>query len=182
MLVRIAPICLAAALVILANGCVCTQPSLCGDAAVPESCGVAGCGSCAGASAACGSRYLADCATRALTCGSGCGEVYWGEWANDPPACKDPCDDCGNWTGEAYGAPHCKPLQGIRHLWGYRYAPAGCDVAYDSYPTDTTEFIEVEETEQQLVPPKPEPEPTPAKNASTGRRVRHATFNRPVHW
>ena len=26
-----------------------------------------------------------------LTCGAGCGEVYWGEWRSDPPK---PCDDC----------------------------------------------------------------------------------------
>lgn len=28
-----------------------------------------------------------------LTCSTGCAEVYWDEWYNDPPADHDPCDD-----------------------------------------------------------------------------------------
>jgi hypothetical protein len=32
-------------------------------------------------------------------CGSGCGEVYWSEWHNDPPDCLDPCNRCGNYVG-----------------------------------------------------------------------------------
>ncbi|MEQ8848492.1 hypothetical protein [Botrimarina sp.] len=32
-------------------------------------------------------------------CGGCDGELYWSEWHNDPPACHDPCDDCGNWVG-----------------------------------------------------------------------------------
>jgi hypothetical protein len=39
-------------------------------------------------------------------CGcTGCGELYWSEWFNDPPALCDPCDACGNYTG--YGCGHC---------------------------------------------------------------------------
>lgn len=31
---------------------------------------------------------------------TGCdSELYWSEWFNDPPACCDPCDDHGYWTG-----------------------------------------------------------------------------------
>jgi hypothetical protein len=33
----------------------------------------------------------------------GCGERYWGEWINDPPACHDPCDCHGNFV------PHGPP-------------------------------------------------------------------------
>ena len=29
-----------------------------------------------------------------------CGEFYWSEWFNDPPACCDPCNKCGNFVGE----------------------------------------------------------------------------------
>jgi len=172
---RIAPACAAAALLMLANGCCCTQPYLCGDAAVCDS---AGCDS-SGCTVGCAPKGpLGGCVNRALTCGSGCGEVYWGEWANDPPACSDPCDDYGNWTGEAYYAPRCNPLQGLRHLWGYRYAPAGCDVACDSYATP--EFLPAEEgTEQQLVPPKPEAEAA-AKRTLAGRRVRQAIYSQPA--
>lgn len=32
-------------------------------------------------------------------CGGGCGEVYCGDWASDPPDCCDPCDRLGNYTG-----------------------------------------------------------------------------------
>ncbi len=54
-------------------------------------------------------------------CGcSGCdGELYWSEWHNDPPYCKDPCDCYGNFTGPGaaacshgqcnVGAPHSMP-------------------------------------------------------------------------
>lgn len=34
-----------------------------------------------------------------MTCASGCGEIYWGEWINYPPDPCDPCDNCGNWVG-----------------------------------------------------------------------------------
>ncbi len=33
-----------------------------------------------------------------LACGSGCGDVYWGEWVFNPPECGGPCDD-GCWAG-----------------------------------------------------------------------------------
>ncbi len=35
-----------------------------------------------------------------LSCSGGCGETYYHDWISDPPCC-DPCDGCGNWTGEA---------------------------------------------------------------------------------
>jgi hypothetical protein len=60
-----------------------------------------------------GSRPILD-----ALCGcSACGELYWNEWYNDPPACREPCDACGNYTGAGggyYGAPH----QGHSHYAG----------------------------------------------------------------
>lgn len=41
-----------------------------------------------------------------LTCGKGCGEVYWGEWISDPPDRCDPCDDC---HGQFVGQRGCCP-------------------------------------------------------------------------
>jgi len=36
--------------------------------------------------------------------GPSCGERYWGDFYTDPPACHDPCDSCGNYTGRSsYG-------------------------------------------------------------------------------
>ena len=34
-----------------------------------------------------------------LTCGSGCGDVYYDEWYSHPPDCQDPCDSCNQWVG-----------------------------------------------------------------------------------
>lgn len=35
--------------------------------------------------------------------GQGCGEIYRGDYASDPPACCDPCDGYGNWIGPGSG-------------------------------------------------------------------------------
>lgn len=60
-----------------------------------------------------------------LTCGSGCGEVYWDEHINEPPTC-DPCGCDNQWHG---GCGHCKPWYArLRDLWGYPYVAANsCD-------------------------------------------------------
>lgn len=42
---------------------------------------------------------------KGLVCGSGCGEVYVGEWTSTPPDCADPC--CG--TDFVGGATPCRP-------------------------------------------------------------------------
>jgi len=55
-----------------------------------------------------------------FTCGTGCGEVYWGEWTSDPPQDPDPCYDCGNRAGpRPFRSMYF--LQGWRNMWGYRY-------------------------------------------------------------
>ena len=47
----------------------------------------------------------------ALSCGSGCGEVYLDEWYNCPPNPCDPCESIGG----------CRPMLGaLRNLFGYR--------------------------------------------------------------
>lgn len=89
-------------------GCGC-EPS-CGVGGCGATCGV-GCGNCPVAETlAFGVRSIGSEFRRLLSplgmccpCGSGCGgcdgEAYWSEWHNDPPACCDPCDQCGNWVG-----------------------------------------------------------------------------------
>ncbi len=32
--------------------------------------------------------------------GGGCGKFYWNEWFCDPPCCYDPCNCCGDYTGQ----------------------------------------------------------------------------------
>ena len=46
-----------------------------------------------------------------MLCGcTGCGELYWNEWHNDPPSVCEPCDRCGNYIGPGsagyYRAPY----------------------------------------------------------------------------
>lgn len=66
-----------------------------------------GCGSCA---------HISHLPNR-LACGTGCGEIYWDEWLSDPPACEDPCDDCGNYVG-----PRGKSFSPLAwcNFWGLR--------------------------------------------------------------
>jgi len=62
---------------------------------------------CDGCDVACGPcgfhggplRWLYRLLTRNCYWGRSCGELYWGDWWNDPPDCCDPCDRCGNFTG-----------------------------------------------------------------------------------
>jgi hypothetical protein len=39
------------------------------------------------------------CYQRRHWMGPECGEFYWSEWFNDPPACCDPCNGCGKFVG-----------------------------------------------------------------------------------
>jgi len=99
----------------------------CGDVAFPSTCGSCGTGGCGGISG----LFLPLMSTK-LACGSGCGGVYWGEWMNDPPACCDPCTDCGCWV-----EPRCCGHQGLLsrcwdrihqalHVGMYGYRPGDC--------------------------------------------------------
>ncbi len=80
--------------------------------------------SCAPACGPCGGLFAPF--RSLLSCGSGCGELYVDEWLSDPPACCDPCDDCGTHTGPS-GC--CRWLNYPLHrgnFWGTRLADAGC--------------------------------------------------------
>jgi hypothetical protein len=71
-----------------------------------------------------GCGHVAHLPNRLACGGNGCGEVYWDEWLSDPPACEDPCDDCGNYVG-----PRSKLRAPFAwcNLWGVRNNPCGCD-------------------------------------------------------
>lgn len=68
--------------------------------------GQCGCQSgCGGCDSACGGGLMG------ALCGcTGCGELYWNEWHNDPPTVCEPCDRCGNYKGPGgsgyYRAPY----------------------------------------------------------------------------
>jgi hypothetical protein len=104
-----------------------------------------------------------------LTCGSGCGELYWDEWLSDPPDACDPCDNCGNWIGPQLPGPSCfhRFLAGSCSLWGYRWMGQGCD-AFPGEPTvdlfgDEGIVIEnesvVEGQPVEAIPPKAKADP-----------------------
>jgi hypothetical protein len=61
----------------------------------------------------------------------GCGELYWSEWHNDPPALCEPCDCLGNYTGcgaaGCYRAPYRRPDELVSA--GRQSAPPALEVA-----------------------------------------------------
>lgn len=83
--------------------CSCTAPAgpIEGCAAPAEAC--EGCAAPVASCESCSTPVFSLCRPRLLQALFGCtgcdGEYYWSEWFSDPPACHDPCDDCGNWTG-----------------------------------------------------------------------------------
>ncbi|MEM7782728.1 MAG: hypothetical protein AAF623_05185 [Planctomycetota bacterium] len=139
-------ICLIAICSILSLGC-------CGPMMVGPGCGISNCYDCDGATV--GQRTIPHSPLdslrqlrRSITCGSGCGETYVGEWISTPPDCSDPC--CGSqWVG---GTSKCRPFcwepgmfagSIFGSLVGQRYCdraqssqPCGCDecssYGYDS--------------------------------------------------
>ena len=183
MLKRLACSVVLMAIGLFASGCCLTQHGVCDAGAGCDSCGVAEYGTCGECEPGlCHHPWLWGRAKSALTCGAGCGEVYTGEWTSDPPSCGGPCDTCGEVSCGGCGG--CwNPLRGLAHLWGYRYAPAGCAHGYyddgcdscsDGYETMAPEEI-MDETvvpdkaEEKLPTPKPDAEPETAKQASIKR-------------
>ena len=74
---------------------------------------------------------------------NGCGELYWNEWFNDPPACSEPCDCYGN-----YISPHDT---------GYYQAPYLHASAYAEHAPTELPPLEVAPLEPAAQPATPEP-------------------------
>lgn len=94
------------------GGCDDCCDTCCGDTC--DACACGDCGRCSGNS--CGCQCNRGCFGKLChkLCGcAGCGEFYWWEWRNDPPACCEPCDCHGNYTGGGevgyYRAPYPVP-------------------------------------------------------------------------
>jgi len=113
-------------------------------------------------------------------CGSQCGEVYRNEWFSDPPACCDPCDHCGNYTGgghhhgpsygpgEYYG-PDQGPHYGHGMSQGDEYAPS------DMPPPRSGRSRAPSSVAPPSGPPKPEPKSViPPQRSTQKRRSRTA--------
>lgn len=110
------------------------------------------CGTCSGG---CEGHTPCQSLKHVLTCGAGCGQIYWGEWLSDPPDQCDPCDNCGSWIG-----PRCCPPTFWERLTaglqGWRCASDGCCDEESEYIAEgrAGEII-LDDT----VIPKPEPSP-----------------------
>lgn len=59
--------------------------------------------------------------------GQGCGEIYRGDYASDPPACCDPCDGHGNWIGPGSGY---RARYNPGHYVGETYYDSSFDYSY----------------------------------------------------
>ncbi len=150
------------------------EPSgCCGDTWDPilggGQCGVCG-GGCQGHTPAQHLKYL-------MTCASGCGEIYWGEWISDPPAPCDPCDDWGHWTGPHDCGPTCwehlaSGLRGYRAGCGKGKGKAGVPAA--------APYVEqvIEGGEEIPLNEAPRPEPILEEAARTAPAPR--TFQLPI--
>ena len=107
------------------------EPSACSSGWDPVLGSCQACGVCGGA---CQGHTPAQHLKHQLTCASGCGEIYWGEWISDPPDACDPCDDWGNWIGPTKGGGKgggVSCLDGLATLLGHRNGggkgKGGCD-------------------------------------------------------
>lgn len=59
---------------------------------------------------------------KTLACGSGCGEVYYGEWLSNPPNTCNECDARGHAFGINARVPWlCNPFR----FWGFQYRQSG---------------------------------------------------------
>jgi hypothetical protein len=98
----------------------CACGETCGpDFALTRKCGCGGgqCGAACGAGCTdrcCGEQPCCRTLLDELFGCNGCGELYWNEWYNDPPACCEPCDCLGNYAGGhaagSYYRPHLGPV------------------------------------------------------------------------
>lgn len=137
-----------------------------------------------GSGSECGNGSCSERLVHRLACGSGCGEVYWGEWISDPPDCADPCDQCGNYVGPRLRVASCLTWS---NLFGQRTGSCDCGVCAaclhttcdcgfcDSY-TSTFETWsgddEVETQQIQFEDAVPFQSPTPPPDQVQFQRVR----------
>ncbi len=205
--------------VLVLVGCAAPYTYYCDDGCGPPSlsgrhagCDVAPCEPAAGmpvdplcGGSACGGAPCGGSVTQAIrnmfTCGSGCGEIYWGEWCYDPPDQCDPCNNHGDWTG-----PGCCPPSCWTRLWqgltGARFCEATCEPAcgvadcgvaacdscdgsgptmLDSEPQEPMgEFEFLETVSEPELPPtasrrNPHPSPSSASRNPNSRLVRRPT-------
>ena len=93
-------------------------------------------------------------------CGPSCGERYWGDFYSDAPACEDPCDNYGNYSGG--GCHNCGSSGHARgyHNGGY-YSDDGEPMTQDGELTPQADRVVNPAKKPTLAPhkaSKPQPE------------------------
>jgi hypothetical protein len=174
------------------SGCCCLDRMYCpqgceaGPDPLLDSCN--GGGSCGG----CCPGPFSQMAKCGLTCGGGCGNIYWGEWINNPPDQCDPCNNCGNFTG-----PRCCPplfwdqfWGGLCCLWGGRFDSccnqhSGCascggtgSSMTDGEMIHDGEVVPSPPPTPAFKPPQVEPEVTPTPKPTPASQIRRPVPNR----
>ncbi len=80
-------------------------------------------------------RWIGSLFYAGTWCGPSCGNTYWGEAVSDPPACHDPCNRNGQWTGRS-GCASCNQ-GGMRASGNMPAVPEGAMLEDDPQPEPT---------------------------------------------
>jgi hypothetical protein len=147
-------------LLVVASGCCCFEnvyrPSHCTPSWSPRHVMAEESGDCGTGCVGCS---LCQRAHNRLSCCSGCGDIYWGEWLSHPPDDCDPCDDCGNWIGPRCCLPNFREwfCSGVSGLWGWRCGPEpSCDHGSGCCSHESHELGVLEDYEDgTMLPMKP---------------------------
>ncbi len=103
------------------SGCCCGPYGACGGGGIGEC--TTGCNDCEGVGVggppmAYGPIHHLTQMRKSLVCGTGCGEVYYGEWRSTPPDACDPCCDDQFVGGAVPCRPFCWQWQPGQFLFG----------------------------------------------------------------
>lgn len=113
-------------------------------------------------------------------CGPSCGDTYWGEGISDPPACHDPCNCNGHWTGNG-GCASCNHEGGYEGSEGYstgstgRRGCASCNRGGGYQGGDAPSAAEAAPADDDA---GLEPTPAPKAAAKTPRRAADDNYQR----
>ena len=87
--------------------CVLATTGCCGPRSRVWTCDMGDCGPTKSCATCCGGGGIKGWLSGGGIGCKGCGEAYLGEWRSDPPACCDPCDQCGRWNGGGCASGTC---------------------------------------------------------------------------